>query len=249
MDADFRARLGRHEPLYGTLVSLAAPEVAELLAACGFDWLFLDMEHGALDIRALQSLLQAAGATPCLIRVPALEEAWVKRCLDLDPAGLIVPQVRSRADAERAVRFSRYPPAGERSVGLSRAHRWGLRFQSYVAGANEAVTLVLQIEHVDAVNDIDAILEVGGVDACFVGPFDLSNSLGITGQVDHPAVQGAIERVRTACQAAGRPLGIFGATPEAVRPYLNRGFSLIAVAMDATLMSQAARAVVAALKG
>ena len=244
----FRQRLKDKRPCIGTIIGIPSPETAEVLSFVGFDWLFIDMEHGAFDIVAVQRVLQAvAGKTPCLIRVPALEEAWIKKCLDAGADGIIVPKVGSAAEAAQVVRFSKYPPMGSRSVGLARAHGYGTQFSAYLNLANDAVAVVLQIEHIDAVNEIKAISKVPGIDALFIGPYDLSASLGKTGQVGHPQVQEAISRVEQSAQAEGLPLGIFGANTAAVEGYLKSGYQLITVGIDAMLLEEAARAIVTSL--
>ena len=157
MQYSFRQRLKDKRPCIGTIVGIPSPETAEVLSFVGFDWLFIDMEHGAFDILMVQRVLQAvAGKTPCLIRVPALEEASIKKCLDAGADGIIVPHVGSAAEAVQAVRFSKYPPMGSRSVGLARAHRYETHFSTYLNQANDTVAVVLQIEHIDAVKKIVA---------------------------------------------------------------------------------------------
>ena len=138
MAVSFNERLRNEETLIGTIVSVPSPEVAEVLSLAGFDWLFIDMEHGAIDITAAQHMLQAADAvTPCLIRVPSQEEVWIKKCLDMGAAGIIVPHVNSADEARRVLAWAKYPPRGSRSVGIGRAHGYGPRFLDYMNRANE----------------------------------------------------------------------------------------------------------------
>lgn len=238
----FAPRLRRGDLLIGSVVTLATPEIAEIFSNAGLDWLFVDLEHSALGIRDAQAILQAAQPrTACLVRVPALGEVWVKKCLDIGADGIILPQVSSPQQVRQAVALSKYPPSGNRSVGIARAQGYGADFERYVNRANEETALVIQIEHIDAVNGIGDILDVPGIDAVFVGPYDLSASMGRTGQVKTPEVQKAIERVRQAAQIAGLPLGIFGTTASAVEPYIRSGYSLIAVGIDSLLLGDAAR--------
>ncbi|MGD8268786.1 MAG: aldolase/citrate lyase family protein [Desulfobacterales bacterium] len=217
----FRQRLKNKRPCIGTIIGIPSPETAEVLSFVFFDWLFIDMEHGAFDIVAVQRMLQAvAGKTPCLIRVPALEEAWIKKCLDAGADGIIVPKVGSAAEAAQVVRFSKYPPMGSRSVGLARAHGYGTQFSAYLNQANDAVAVVLQIEHIDAVNHIDEILSVDNIDALFIGPYDLLASMGSTGRVDDPAVVAAMATVHSRAAEAGMPVGVFVAAAADARPYI-----------------------------
>ena len=246
----FRTRLLRGDLLTGTLVTLPSTEIAEILAEAGFDWLFVDLEHSTLDVRAAQSILQAVGGrVDCLLRVPLNDEIWIKKALDTGASGIIVPQVNSAADARRAVRCSKYPPQGGRSAGMARAHGYGARAREYFERANAGIALIVQAEHVEAVRNIEAILEVEGVDAVFIGPYDLSASLGKMGQVEDPDVQAAIERVRRACRERGTPLGIFAASGERARDYVADGYRLVAAGGDALLLAQSARQLARSLRG
>jgi len=246
---DFRARLRRGDRLIGTMVTLPSPEVTEVLAGVRFDWLFLDAEHGTLATRDLQALLQAAGAAmPGVVRVAAAAEVPIKKALDTGAAGIIVPQVNSGEQADQVVRLARYSPLGVRGVGVGRAHGYGLRLQEYLASANDQIAVIVQVEHVDAVRQIEAIAGVAGIDAVLVGPYDLSASLGRLGDVAHPDVQAAIDRVTRVCHDAGVRLGIFGVSAAALRPYLAQGYTLLVAGVDTLLLGQAAQAILGQLK-
>jgi 2-dehydro-3-deoxyglucarate aldolase len=185
---------------------------------------------------------------PGVVRVAAAAEVPIKKALDIGAAGIIVPQVNSAAQAEQVVWLARYSPLGTRGVGVGRAHGYGLRLQEYLASANDEVAVIVQVEHIDAVRQIEAITGVGGIDAVLVGPYDLSASLGRLGDVAHPDVQAAIDRVTDVCQAAGVPLGIFGVSVAALHPYLARNYTLIVASVDTLLLAQAAQAMLAELK-
>lgn len=236
----FVERLRQGEMLIGTLVSLPSPEMTEILAAVGFDWLFIDAEHGPFDPHDAQPLLQAAGDCPCVIRVPAGDEVWLKKALDIGADGVIVPQVNSAEQAERLVRLCKYAPQGMRGVGLARAHKYGMDFENYIQTANRDTAVILQAENRQAVNQIESIVSTPGVDAILIGPYDLSASLGKIGQVTDQTVKNAIERITDACLAANTKLGIFGVSQEAVEPYLDKGFSLITVGVDALFVVKSA---------
>jgi 2-keto-3-deoxy-L-rhamnonate aldolase RhmA len=246
MSDTFAARLRRGERLVGSFVTLPALEVAEVMGAAGLDWLVVDCEHAPLDALWAQRLLQAA-RIPGVIRVPDGHESTLKRALDTGAAGVLVPMVNTAQQARAIVSHCKYPPAGTRGVGIVRAQGYGLGFQEYVAQANEATAVIVQIEHITAVENIDAIVAVPGVDAAFVGPYDLSGSMGRLGQVDHIDVLAAIEGVRLACERAGMPLGIYAGSAAAARPYLEKGFTLVAVGIDAHLLGHAARQIVQSL--
>jgi 2-keto-3-deoxy-L-rhamnonate aldolase RhmA len=246
---DFRARLRARQTLFGTMVTLGSTATADVLAELGFDWLFVDGEHGALETAELLAILQTVDhKVPCIVRVPAAEEIPIKKALDLGAAGIIVPQVNSAQTAADVVRFARYSPLGGRGVGLSRAHGYGMRFKQYVESANEHVSVIVQAEHVRAVEEIERIVAVPGVDAVLLGPYDLSASLGKMGRVDDPDVLAAIDRVTAACRAAGMPLGYFGVNAAAVRPYVESGYTLIVAGVDTLLLGSAARALLEELK-
>jgi 2-dehydro-3-deoxyglucarate aldolase/4-hydroxy-2-oxoheptanedioate aldolase len=238
----FRNRLLARERLLGTVVTLSNPAVSEILAEAGFDWLWIDLEHSPMDPSEAQGILQAvANRAECVVRVPLNDEIWIKRCLDSGADGLIIPQVSTPEDARRAVRWCKYPPQGTRSVGASRAQGYGASLQEYLDRANQETAVVVQIETAAAVSNIQAILEVEGVDGFVIGPFDLSASLGFPGQIDHPEVLAAIESVRAAVLEHGRALGIFTGASARVRGYFEQGFTLVAASTDTLLLNQAAR--------
>lgn len=244
-----KARLRNGETLIGTLVTLPAPEIAEIIALAGFDYLWIDTEHALNDFTQAQRMIQAAGGRcPCLIRVPDQGEVWLKRALDTGCDGVVVPQIRSAADARQVVARCLYPPEGQRSVGIARAHGYGMTFQEYVESINRDLVIVLQVEHIEGVRNIASIVQVPGIDAILVGPFDLSGSLNLLGQVAHPRVQETIEQVRRCCQQAEVPVGIFCADVPAAQRAVADGFSLIALGTDAAYLWQSARAALAQVR-
>ncbi|MDP6112510.1 MAG: aldolase/citrate lyase family protein, partial [Planctomycetota bacterium] len=184
----------------------------------------------------------------CIVRVPAADETPIKRVLDLGADGIIAPLVNTAEQAEYVVRSARYSPAGSRGVGLGRAHGYGMRFKEYIDSANELVTVVVQAEHAQAVENIESIVKVEGIDAVLIGPYDLSASMGKMGQVDDPAVIEAIDHVTDTCLAAGIPLGYFGVNAEAVRPFADRGYTLLVAGTDTLFLGSAAEATLSALR-
>ena len=249
MTNNFRSRLLHGEKLLGTMVTLPTAASAEILADAGFDWLFVDGEHGPLEIRDILSILQAVGhRIPCLVRVAGVDEVTIKKVLDLGASGIIVPQVNTPEQARDVVRFARYAPEGQRGIGLARAHGYGMRFQEYLATANDQVAVIIQAEHAEAVENIDAITKVPGIDAVFLGPYDLSGSLGKMGLINDPVVTDAIDRVTTACQSAGIALGHFGVSAGAVQPFIDAGYTLITVGIDTLFLGTAAKNVLAELR-
>lgn len=245
----FRERLRRGDRLVGTLLGLPSPDLAEIASDAGFDWLFIDMEHGALEIRDVLRMVQAVRG-PCapVVRVPEQSEMWVKKVLDTGAAGLIVPHVNSAGEAARAVHWAKYPPEGGRSVGFSRANRHGARFQENVETANAETAVVAQVEHVDGVRAIEGILAVAGIDAVFIGPYDLSASLGKPGRIQDPDVREAIRAVAAACARAKVPVGVFSVGVAGALKALEEGYTLVCAGIDSGLYAEAAAGIVRGLK-
>lgn len=249
MNHEFRKRLRQRQTLLGTIVSSTDPAIAEVLTECGFDWLFIDAEHGPFETTDLLPVLRAVDhRIPCIVRVPASEEIPIKKTLDIGASGIIAPQTNTVEQVEAVVRYCRYSPQGGRGVGLSRASTYGLGLTEYVGSANDEVAVIVQAEHIDAVENIEEIVKVEGVDAIFIGPYDLSASMGKMGEVTAPDVVDAINHVTSVCNAANMPLGIFGVSAEAVTPYVDRGYSLIVSGVDVLMMAHAAQDILSVLR-
>jgi 2-dehydro-3-deoxyglucarate aldolase/4-hydroxy-2-oxoheptanedioate aldolase len=195
-------------------------------------------------------MIQAVGGRcPCVIRVPENRDVWIKKALDTGADGVVIPQVNSAEDARRAVAACLYPPQGVRGAGAARAHGYGMTFGDYVARANRATVVILQIEHADAVRNLGEILAVPGIDALLVGPFDLSGSMGLLGQVTHPEVQAAVASVRERALAAGMPLGLFVLDGAAARAAIAQGFTLLALNTDSHWLWSSAQGALADARG
>mgnify|MGYP005851030021 CR=1 FL=1 len=242
MKASFVEKLRDAPPAIGTLVTLGSAEVAEILSLCGYDWLFIDMEHGPLSIGQVQDMVRAVrGGCSAIVRVPENAPVWIKRALDTGCDGLIIPHVNSADEAQRAVAAAKYPPQGERSAGVGRAHGYGLAFDDYVRGANERVALVIQVEHIDAVDNLDSILAVEGVDAALIGPYDLSGSMNRLGDVGSAPVQAAINTVKAKCREKDVPLGMFVMQAEDAQKEIDDGCRFMAISVDSVLLAGAAK--------
>ncbi|MCU0591798.1 MAG: aldolase/citrate lyase family protein [Desulfobacterales bacterium] len=249
MLTDFKTRLTRGDVFVGTFICLPSPESAELFAELGYDWLIIDTEHGPYDVLTAQRMLQAVGRRcPCVVRVPSNEEVWIKKALDIGAAGVLVPLVNSPEIADRVQRACRYAPEGTRGMGGARAHRYGAGFQDYVACANREIAAIVQAEHIEAVNHIEAIAAVPGIDAIFVGPYDLSASMGKPGRIQDSEVQAAIRKVRDATLKAGLKLGIYCSDPESARSCIRQGYTLIGMSTDLNYLTQSAMAALASAK-
>jgi 2-dehydro-3-deoxyglucarate aldolase/4-hydroxy-2-oxoheptanedioate aldolase len=249
MNLNFRARLKKGDRLIGTLITIPAPEIAEIMAEVGYDWLFIDTEHASFNAHSAQGILQAVDhRCPCVIRIPTNEEVWIKKALDIGAAGIIAPGVNSAEEAERIVRMCKYPPRGTRGVGIGRAHKYGLKFKEYVANANDEIAVILQAENTNAVENIAEIVQVPDIDAVLIGPYDLSASMGKMGRINDAEVQAAIASVMECCREARVPLGIFADSAESAAPFIKQGYTLVAISTDCLHMVQGAMATLKSVK-
>jgi 2-dehydro-3-deoxyglucarate aldolase/4-hydroxy-2-oxoheptanedioate aldolase len=249
MNTNFRSGLINGNVLIGTLITMPVPEVAEIMIEVGFDWLFVDTEHAPFNAKDALKILQTAGnRCPCVVRIPANHEVWIKKALDIGADGIIAPQVNSAAEAEQIVQRCKYPPRGARSVGIGRAHKYGLGFKEYVAKANDKVAVILQAENTNALKNISEIVRVPGIDAIFIGPYDLSASLGKMGNLTDADVRKAIATIAESCKNAGLRLGIFVDTAETAATFIKQGFTLIAISTDGLHMALGAKEALSSLK-
>jgi 2-dehydro-3-deoxyglucarate aldolase/4-hydroxy-2-oxoheptanedioate aldolase len=239
---EFRQRLEGGDLLIGAFMTLPSPEIAEIFAEVGFDWLFIDMEHTTLDVQDVQRIYQAVGdKCACVVRVPDKGEAWLKKVLDAGADGVIIPHVHTAEEVRQIVDTCLYPPDGSRSVGMSRAQKYGLGFEGYVKKANTTIAIIPQIEHIDGVKKIEEIVEVPGISAIFIGPYDLSGSLGKLGEIMDPQVQKNIAHARDICIRADLPVGIFCMDTEFASSCIEQGFTLITAGMDIKLIGDSAK--------
>jgi len=221
------------EMTVGAWVTVGNSDVTEMLAHKGFDWLLFDMEHGPLDIETVQLLMQASSGTAItpFVRVPWNDLVAIKRALDIGAQGLIIPWVNSNEDAVRAVQAARYPPRGLRGAGPRRAAMYGLD-REYIAEADNNIMIVVQIETTQAVERAESILKVDGVDGFFIGPRDLSVSMGLQGKRDHPDLDKAIDRVLNTGKRLGVHGGIMCHSPGEIKSAVEKGFKFIAIGAD-----------------
>ena len=235
----FKERLTRGDPQIGLWLGLANAYCGELAANAGFDWLLLDGEHAPNDLRGLLSQLQAIApyASQAVVRPAIGDTALIKQLLDIGAQTLLVPMVDSARQAAELVRAMRYPPFGVRGVGsaLARASRWN-SIPDYLNNADEQMCLLVQIENVEGLANLDAIAAVEGVDGVFIGPMDLSASMGHRGNPGHPDVQSAIEDAITRIKRAGKAVGILSADENLARRYLELGCLFVAVGVDTTVL-------------
>ena len=249
-----RQRMLAGETLIVSWINSGSPIVAELMAACGFDFLCVDVEHSAVDLPQTQQLFQAirSGWPDCaaIVRLHGVDYAFVKRYLDAGARGVVAPLVRTREEAVMLVQAAKYPPMGLRGVGFCRANSYGLRLADEFARANEEVFLAVQIEHIDSVLNIDAILSVPGIDAVFIGPYDLTASMGITAQFEHRDYLAARATILDACRRHSVVAGIHVVPPEPaqVKARIAEGYRFIGYSLDITMLTTACTEGLAALR-
>lgn len=235
-------------PKIGTVLTLDNPHIGEIASIAGFDWVWIDGEHGAFDPRS------AALTAACLdtgikgfVRVPDQSPTTLKRFLDTGCDGIIVPHVNSRSQFDAIVRAAVFPPLGERSVGISRAQGYGAYFSDSIKTRNYA--LIIQIETKEAVANVEEIAAAAQLDAILIGPYDLSGSLGVLGEVTAPVVSEAIGHVLSVCKHARLPCGIFAADAQRARFCIEQGFDFVGVGVDSALLLGTYRDVLKVARG
>lgn len=251
-DASLKARMRSGQAVCGFWAELFSPAAAEIMAAAGYDCAMIDCEHGPGDPASAIAIMRAMQASACtpLVRVPANDAAWVKRLLDGGAQGIMVPAVNSAEEAAAAVAACHYPPKGVRGMAapIVRASRYGQDWQAYVRDAAESTLVICQIETREALGALDGIAAVEGLDMLFIGPFDLSASLGFMGEPDHPQVRKAIADAERAAKAQGRLLGGIPTPGRSPADLYRAGYDLVLADIDVLLLRDGAVAGVAALK-
>jgi 2-keto-3-deoxy-L-rhamnonate aldolase RhmA len=245
----FRRALLERIPTFGAWLQIGHAACAEIFGRLGFDWICVDLEHGAIDLESTAAIfraVEAAGSVP-VARLPMDDPIWIRRTLDAGARGLIIPMVNSAEQARAVVRYGKYPPLGERGFGYSRANLHGIDFEPYIQDANREIALVMQVEHRHGIDAIDQILEVEGVDGAFIGPLDLSGSYGKTGQLDCPEMVDALSRFRRSCAAHGKPAGMHVVRPGNgnVEQAIRDGYTMIALGLDTVFLAAGAQAALA----
>lgn len=243
----------RSGAIYGTFSKTDDPFFIEIIGKSGFDFVILDCEHGPNAPRSLLPLVMAArcGGLLPIVRVPSLSAPDIQRVLDLGVAGVQIPQICNEKDAQMAVRATRFHPLGERGVcRYVRAADYSLMKKTkYFTGQNAEVALIIQIEGAQGLANLDAILQVKGPDVIFIGPYDLSQSLGVPGQIQHPKVKSAMKKIVEKCQNAGAVAGVFTDTVSSARAWRKAGIRYIAHSVDVGLFAEGCREAVWGLQG
>lgn len=236
----------------GTWISVPHPSIVDLLTNMDFDWLCIDLEHSPISRQELQlatTIIQAKGKK-AFARIAANSHLEAKFPLDSGIDGIIIPMVNSAQQAREAMQNCLYPPKGVRGVGLARAQNYGFGFPQHLEKNLNSLEIFLQIEHIDAVNDIDQILSLDRVNGIFLGPYDLSGSMGIPGQFDHPRMKEAIQTVATKTIASGKRLGVHVIPPDhkVVQDYRKLGYNFIAFSIDTFFLGQKVQDELSALR-
>lgn len=245
-----KRRLLSGRKAFGLWLHLAHPSAAEAAAAAGYDFLFIDNEHGPASLGETLALLRALNGTgvPAVVRVPWNDPVYLKRVLDIGATSLMIPMIETAEQARAAVAACRYPPRGIRGFGPWREIGTGADLGAYVAGAADELLIIGQIESAKGVANVDAIAAVDGIDLLFIGPNDLSGSLGHFRAFDHPDVTGAIERAFAAIRRAGKPAGNVPYGPHTTADLFRQGYAMVAASTDLTLLHAAAAAEVGAYR-
>lgn len=245
-----RSKLAAGQSTYGMWVTLESPSVTEAAVAVGLDWIVIEMEHGHLDWRhVVEHVRVTAGTdTAALIRVSDMQRSNIQRALDIAADGIIVPMVGSGDMLESAFQFGRFPPRGVRGVGGERSVQWGLQWEDYLHNADKETLIIPLLETRDAVENIDEILAVDGLETVFFGPADMSASYGYLGQWEGPGVAEAILGVRAKANDKGITAGILGRNTDEVQLRREQGFQMIGLGADMNLMIRSLQQTLESLK-
>lgn len=235
-------------PLFGGWVCSGSPVMAEVMAGSGLDWILLDMEHAPNGLESVLSQLHAVSGYPvtAVVRVPSADPVIIKQVLDLGAQTILVPMVSTEEQARSVAAAAQYPPHGIRGVGsaLARSARWN-RVPDYLENAVEHVSVFVQVETGEGVENARAIAAVDGIDGVFVGPSDLAASLGFLGRQGHPEVVAAVGRAFADVTAAGKPVGVNAFDPQAAADYAEAGAAFLLVGADVALTARASEALAA----
>jgi 2-keto-3-deoxy-L-rhamnonate aldolase RhmA len=231
-----KQKLSAGQVSIGGWVQIGHPAVVEIMAKAGFDWIAVDNEHGIIDLETGMNLFNAMKTDDVVpvVRVRENNEIVIRRWLDAGAMGVIVPMVNTAEQAKAAVAAAKYPPIGKRGFGYCRGNSYGIEFDNYVKTANDEIIVIVQIEHIDAVKNIDSILSIDGVDGAFIGPYDLSGSMNLTGQISHPDVMKACDEMLIACKKYNKAAGVHvvPVDSEKIKDFANKKFTFIAASLD-----------------
>ncbi|MFZ5589823.1 MAG: HpcH/HpaI aldolase family protein [Pseudomonadota bacterium] len=234
--AALKEKLRRRERLFSGWVSYAHPSITETFARAGFDFIAIDMEHSTISLEQAQRIITASQSegVPCLPRPVSHSNDWFKPLLESGADGLLVQMVNTPEEVEAIIGHLKYPPVGRRSYGVNRAQAYGFDFDSYIQNWNETSTFIIQVESIQAVENIEKLLAFDEVDGVMIGPYDISGSLGVPGQTSHPLVIEASRKVIAACERFGKSCGtqVADTTPQSVQQLFDLGYTYAILGSD-----------------
>lgn len=236
----------------GSWLTIPNQAIVEIMGTANFDWITIDIEHSAIDLENVMNIIghiQAAGMK-AFIRVYDNDEVIIKRVLDAGADGIIVPMIKSKKEAQELVSNVYYPPKGRRGVGLSRAQHYGIGFDDYQKKLEEDIIIIAQIEHIEAIDNLEAILEVEEIDATLIGPYDLSASMGKPGKYHLPEVKKAVELYDKVCKAKKKPMGahVISSDADQIQEKIDLGYTFLAFSLDFFFLGDKVRAEMKRLK-
>jgi 2-dehydro-3-deoxyglucarate aldolase len=255
LSKSLKQKLAEGDLTVGGWIMIGHPAVGEIMARAGYDFVTVDIEHSAITISEMENIIRAIqyGGAPAIVRLTNNDENLIKRVMDSGATGIIIPLVRTAEEMHRGVAAMYYPPGGTRGVGLARAQKYGFTngLPEYQAWLTKEGVCIAQIEHIDAVENLEDILSVPGVDGYILGPYDLSASMGLIGQLDHPDVKTAIARVCEIGKKLGKPGGIHVVEPdqERLKEAIAQGFTFLAYSIDTRIIDITVRSALKAVKG
>jgi 4-hydroxy-2-oxoheptanedioate aldolase len=243
---NLKRKLQKGDLCLGTWITIGSPDIVDILKDLGFEWFVFDNEHSYLSVETTKTMMQALGGsfdasvTP-IVRVGIGDQLLIKRALDIGAHGVLVPLINTGEDAERVVRFAKYPPEGIRGAGSARASAYGMKMGEYLRSANDEVLVAVQIETVEALSNADKSVSTEGVDIGFVGPSDLTMSLGLIDDRSNPKVIESMSRVVKICKEYGKAAGTMAINVEEARKWIDLGFTFVSLASDAKMLVSGAK--------
>jgi 2-dehydro-3-deoxyglucarate aldolase len=241
---NLKQKLKNNQLTIGSWITIAHYSVVEIMASAGFEWLVVDMEHTSISLNEAQILINTIQSKnlKALVRVSKNEEVIIKKVLDMGADGIIVPMIKSKDDVKKAINFAKYPPIGKRGVGLYRAQNYGIGFEEYKKWIEKELIIVAQIEHIQAVKNIEEILD-SDIDAIIIGPYDLSGSMGFPGEYYRKDVKKAIKKVKDACKKYNKSYGfhVIESDPNYLKQKIEEGATFLAYSLDFFFLGDSAR--------
>lgn len=245
MNKNLKAKIKSNKVTIGTWITIGHHSIVEILSSAKFDWFAIDMEHSPISYNKAQELIVAADSKniPVLIRVEKNNEMSIKKAMDCGAAGVIVPMVCNSEDAKKAVNYTKYPLSGKRGVGLARAQNYGIGFEEYHEWLDEHSVIIVQIEHINAVKNLNSIISIDGIDGCIIGPYDLSASMGIPGDFNSKKLNETVKLIEKECLKNKFPIGFHVIKPDSALVFekIDKGYSFIGFSLDFLFLGEKSR--------